>query len=190
MALRETLKSWTQGPWLYPTSFVFGFLEASFVFLPVEPLVIPMMAGKGHRAWIVAALLLVGNLLASMLMYWLGANFADVAIEPAARWLQAEDAYDGALQSLREEGFVYLVMIDLTPVPYQLAMAAAGAAQFPFLPFLGAVLISRGVRWFALAGLVLAIGTRAQKWIEDHQLELFVVGFGVFVAIALVMWLF
>jgi membrane protein YqaA with SNARE-associated domain len=189
MALRDTLKAWSSGPWLYPTSFLFGFLEASFVFLPVEPLVIPMMAGRGRRAWLVAALLLAGNLVAAAMMYWLGANLADVAIEPVMRWLQAESLYERSIQSLRQEGFLWLVLIDLTPVPFQVAMAAAGAALFPFWAFLAAVLIARGVRWFAVAGLVLAIGARAQKWIDDHQLEIFIIGFGVFVAVSLFLWL-
>jgi membrane protein YqaA with SNARE-associated domain len=189
MAFRDTVKKWSSGPWLYPTSFVFGFLEASFVFLPVEPLVIPMMAGKGYRAWFVAALLLAGNLIAAAMMYWLGAHFSDTAIEPMMGWLQAETLYENALQRLQQEGFLSLVLIDLTPVPFQVAMAAAGAALFPFWAFLAAVVISRGVRWFAMAGLVLAIGVRAQQWIEDHQLELFVGGFTVFVAISLVLWL-
>jgi membrane protein YqaA with SNARE-associated domain len=189
MALRDTLKTWSSGPWLYPTSFVFGFLEASLVFLPVEPLVIPMMAGKGRRAWLIAGLLLLGNLVAAALMYWLGANFADVVIDPLVRWLRAGAAYEHALQSLQEQGFISLVLIDLTPVPFQVAMAAAGAALFPFGAFLLAVVISRGVRWFAVAGLVLLIGVRAQNWIEDHQIEIFMTGLVIFAALALFMWL-
>jgi membrane protein YqaA with SNARE-associated domain len=187
MALRETLRAWAQGPWLYPVVALIGVLEASFVLVPMEPLLIPMMAGRGKRVWLIAAILVAGNLVAALIMYYLGANLSEVAIEPFVRLLGAEDAYTDVLHKLREEGFWALVLVDLTPAPFQLAMAAAGAAAFPFGLFMLATLLARGVRYFLLAALVLVIGARAQRWIEDHQLELFVGGMILFVATAAIM---
>ncbi len=189
MALRETLKTWAQGPWLYPVVFSIGVLEASFVLVPMEPLLIPIMAGRGARVWLIASVLIAGNLVAALIMYWLGANLADVTIEPFMAWLNAEDIYAQTLARLREEGFWALVLIDLTPAPYQVAMAAAGAAAFPFGLFLLATLLARGVRYYLLAGLVLLIGARAQRWIDAHQLEIFVWGMIGFMVTAAIMLL-
>jgi membrane protein YqaA with SNARE-associated domain len=181
MALRNTLKSWMQGPWLYPVVFLIGVLEASFVLVPMEPLLIPIMAGRGKRVWPITGVLVVGNIVAAFIMYWLGANLADVVIEPLMAWLNAEQTYADTLERLRAEGFWALVLIDLTPVPFQVAMAAAGAAAFPFGAFLLATLLARGTRYFLLAALVLTIGARARRWIDDHQLSIFVWGIIVFV---------
>jgi membrane protein YqaA with SNARE-associated domain len=187
MALRDTLKSWAHGPWLYPVVFLIGVLEASFVLVPMEPLLIPMMAGRGRRVWLIATVVIAGNLVAALIMYVLGANFSDVAIDPFVRLMGAEESYQRMLTTLREEGFWALVMIDLTPVPFQVAMAAAGAAAFPFGLFMLATLIARGARYYLLAGLVLLIGARAQRWIERHEVEIFVGGLALFAVTAVVM---
>lgn len=189
MALRETLKAWADGPWLYPVVFLIGVLEASFVLVPMEPLLIPIMAGRGPRVWLIASVLIAGNLVAAAIMYWLGANLHDVAIAPFMQSLNAEDIYAQTLERLRQEGFWALVLIDLTPVPFQVAMAAAGAAAFPLALFFLAVLIARGVRYYLLACLVLVIGRRAQKWIDEHQVEIFVWGMIAFVITGAIMLL-
>ena len=189
MGLRERLKSWAQGPWLYPVVWLIGVLEASFVLVPMEPLLIPIMAGRGQRVWLIAAVLVLGNIVAALIMYYLGANFHDAAIAPFMRFIGAEGAYGDMLETLREDGFWALVLVDLTPAPFQVAMAAAGAAAFPFGIFLLAVLLARGTRYFLLAALVLVIGARAQRWIDEHQVEIFVWGMVLFAVTALAMWL-
>lgn len=189
MALRETLRAWAQGPWLYPVVALIGVLEASFVLVPMEPLLIPIMAGRGQRVWLIAGVLIAGNLLAALIMYYLGANFSDIAIAPFMRFLGAEDQYAQMLDTLRQEGFWALVLVDLTPVPFQVAMAAAGAAAFPFGLFMLATLLARGTRYFLLAGLVLLIGARAQRWIDEHQVEIFAWGMALFVLTGVAMLL-
>jgi len=183
MGLRQTLRSWTDGPWVYPTSTLIGVLEASVIPLPMEPVIIPIMASRPKSVWLIALCLVIGNLIAGALIYWVIAELAPTALEPLVAWLGAEVQYDDALKRVREDGFWALVLLDLTPIPFQIGIAAAGAAKFSFPLFLLTVLIARGIRYFALAGLVLAIGSRAQKWIDDHQLELFIGSALIFVAL-------
>ncbi|HYD89394.1 MAG TPA: VTT domain-containing protein [Vitreimonas sp.] len=190
MGLRDRLRAWTRGPWVYPTSALIGFLEASFVLVPMEPLLIPVMAGRRRGVWSIAALLVAGNLLAAALLYWLGALLAPATVEPLVAAIGAHEAYASALENIRQRGFLALLLVDLTPIPFQVAMAAAGAAQFAFPLFLVAVVVSRGVRYFALAGLVLLIGRRAERWIDEHQLEIFIWSAIIFAVIAAAMiWL-
>jgi membrane protein YqaA with SNARE-associated domain len=183
MALRDKLEALAEGPWLYPISALLGVLETSIVLVPVEPLIIPLMAGRGRRIWGIAAALLAGNLISAALVYWGAAAFAGVIIDPLVAWLNGEAAYHQALERLRTNGFIALVLIDLTPIPFQISMAAAGAAGFPFGLFLLAVTISRGVRHFAVAALIWTIGLRAQGWIEAHEREIFMGGLVIFAAL-------
>jgi len=181
--LTKRLNAWAGGPWLYPISVLLGFLETSIVLVPIEPLIIPLIAGRGRRIWGIAAGLLIGNLASAALMYWGAAAFAGAVIGPLVAWLNGEAAYLDALERLRANGFVALVLMDLTPIPFQISMAAAGAAGVPFGLFLLAVTVSRGVRHFAIAALIWAIGLRAQGWIEAHEREIFIGGLLIFGAL-------
>lgn len=189
MALRDRVESLAEGRWLYPVSALLGFLETSVVLVPIEPLLIPLMAGRGHRIWGIAAALLLGNLASAALVYWAAAALAAPVIEPFVAILNGRAAYADALERLRTDGFAALVLIDLTPIPFQISMAAAGAAGFPFGLFLLAVTISRGVRHFAVGALVWVIGLRAQGWIDTHKREICLASLAVFLLLAVLVFL-
>ncbi|MEZ6022460.1 MAG: VTT domain-containing protein [Hyphomonadaceae bacterium] len=153
-----------------------GFLEGSFIVVAVEPLLIPMMLSRGRTLWLLALCPALGNIIAGLLMYWLGATMAEPVIEPLTRMLNAEQDYADALERLREHGFLALFLVGITPFPFQLGAAAAGAAGYPLLPFVAAVALSRGLRYLALAALVRIIGVRIQTWLEKYELEIFIGG--------------
>jgi len=174
--VREKLRSLTHGPWAYPVAGFLGFAEASFLITPTEPLMIPMMASRGRTVWLLALCPVLGNILAGLLMYWLGATLAEPAIEPLVRWMDAENDYRNGLERLSDHGFLTLFFIGITPFPFQIGTAAAGVAGYPLGMFVLAVGLSRALRYFALAALVRIVGLRAQDWIERHELEIFAVG--------------
>ena len=150
----------------------------------MEPLFLPIMALRRKTAWLVAAALLAGNVLGGLVMYWLGAAFADDAIQPLVTMLDAEGAYEDTLEKLRTDGFTTLFMIGITPFPFQVGVAAAGAAGYNLGLFVIAVTLSRSIRYFLLAFLVMIVGERAEKILKQHELELTIVGAILFVAFA------
>ena len=79
-SFRGRIKAMAKGPLFYPISVLVGFLEGSFVVVPMEPVFIPMMVMKRKQAWLVALALLLGNVLGGLLIYWLGALLADDVI--------------------------------------------------------------------------------------------------------------
>ena len=183
MALREQVKRLAHGPWAYPIAGVIGFLEGSFIVVAVEPLLIPMMLARGRSIWLLTLCPIVGNVLAALLMYWFGATLAEPVIEPFARMIGAEDDYIQALGDLRENGFWALFLIGITPFPFQLGTAAAGAAGYSLGLFVPAVAVSLGLRYFVLAALVRVIGARVEGWLQKYELELFVGGMIVFLGL-------
>lgn len=186
--LRWLVDQWSTGPAAYVTAALIGLSEAVIPFITPEVFLIPMLArAKGANIWLLALCPVLGNLVAGMIFYGLGALLAEPAIEPFMRWIGAADSYARAVQWLHDDGFVALLLLDLTPLPVQAAMTAAGAAHYPIPLFLLAMAISRSVRYLAIAGLVSILGPRARKWLEEHQLEIFVGGlvlFGVLAAVA------
>jgi membrane protein YqaA with SNARE-associated domain len=124
---------------------------------------------------------------AATLVYWAAAGLASVLIDPLVAIFGGESAYATALEQIRTHGVEALVLLELTPIPFQITMAAAGAAGLPFTVFLAIVTITRGVRHFAVAVLIWWIGLRAPHWIENHRREIFIASLLVFAALAALM---
>ena len=188
--LRDRVKDWARGPWLLPVATLIGFIEHTFILAPMEPVFLPLMVMRPKRAWMVAAALLLGNVLGGLLMYWLGAMFAEEAIAPLMKMLDATDAYQETLRTFDNDGFATLFMIGITPFPFQVGVAAAGAAGYSLPLFILAVALSRSIRYFALAGLVMLVGERAEALLKKHQLEILLIGGALFAAFVIYMIFF
>ncbi len=169
--------------WTGPASALLGFLEGSFVVFPMEPLFIPMMAARHKRAWVVALWLLAGNVAGGLLMYAFGAYLLEPVAQPLIDTLGLQDEYDQATEDLNENAFMALFLVGVTPFPFQVGTAAAGAAGVPLAVFTAAVSLSRGIRYLALAGIVMAIGSRASTFIQRHERAIFIAGAALFIVI-------
>lgn len=183
-SFRHALRKWACGRWAYAYAGVIGFLEGTVLIAAPEPLLIPPMLSHKRTIWWFAALPALGNVAAGLLLYMLGMWLDEPVIQPLFEWLGATEQYQSTLEDLEQNGFWALMVVGLTPIPFQLGTAAAGAAGYNIFLFMLAVAISRGIRYAALALVVRIIGAHAREWVEKHQLEIFVGGLIVF-AIAL-----
>jgi len=183
-SVRAKIVSWAKGPLFYPIAVLVGFLEGSFVVVPMEPVFIPMMVMRRKQAWLVALALLLGNVLSGLVIYWLGAVLADDLLQPLISIFGAQETYDATLQKLRDDGFATLFMIGVTPFPFQLGVAAAGAAGFSVLLFTIAVAASRSIRFLVIAILVMIVGQSAEKLLKKYDVEIFIGGLLLFAGFA------
>ena len=183
-SFRGRIKAMAKGPLFYPISVIVGFLEGSFVVVPMEPVFIPMMVMKRKQAWLVALALLLGNVLGGLLIYWLGALLADDVIQPLISMFDAQQSYDETVRKLKEEGFTTLFMIGVTPFPFQVGVAAAGAAGFSVLLFIIAVAVSRSIRFLLIAFLVMVVGQRAEDVLRKYDVEILIGGLLIFAGFA------
>ena len=60
-------------------------------------------------------------------------------------------------------GFWAVFVIGVTPIPFQTAMLLAGFTAMPFPLFLAAAALSRGMRYFGLAAVILWIGSARER---------------------------
>lgn len=186
---RQRISEFLDSKWALPTSALIGFLENTIILFAMEPLFLPAMAARGREAWKIAAALLFGNVLAGIAMYFLGMWANDAILQPIFSYFDANASYDNMVASMAEDGFWPLFLVGVTPIPFQFGAAAAGAAGYSFLFFLLAVTISRSIRYFAEAGLIMVLGKRGEEWIERHELEIFILGIGIFVGMAVMFFL-
>jgi len=64
-----------------------------------------------------------------------------------------------------------VLTLGIAPIPFQVAMLAAGATQFSLPLFLLATVIARSVRYFGLALVVYYAGDKAEQLIKRHKLK-------------------
>lgn len=188
-SLLAQIRRWMQSGSPPVVAGLVGFLEASFVFINLEPLIIPMMAARKRGIWLLAACCVAGNLLACVVMYSLGAFLAEPVIDPFIQFINAEEVYAAAQAHLREADLATLFLINISPFPTQIETAAAGAIAYPFWPYLLAFFLARSVRYAVLALVVRIIGLRASDFVEKYQAEIFLAGIALTCALGLFLFL-
>ena len=76
------------------------------------------------------------------------------------------EAFDSLAGRFREMGAEAVLIAALTPVPYKLVTITAGAVQIALPVFIGASIVGRGARFFAVAGLIAWKGKTIADFIE------------------------
>ncbi len=189
MSLRDRVADLSRSRFALPVSVLLGFLEGTFVIVAMEPLFIPLMAARAKRAWVIAACLLAGNVLAGLFMYAAGASFAGPELASLIPGNDSQESFDDLTLRMEGNGFLVLFAIGVTPFPFQVGTAAAGAFGYPIGLFVLAVALSRGLRYFGLSILVALIGVRARKWLEKHEFEIFLAGGVIFILLSVYVFL-
>lgn len=164
--------------------FLLSMLETWFLPVPLELVLIPWMLCHCDRRWAIAAAALGGNLTAALIGYYFGYFLMDHWGPELINFFGDQESFEQLKQNLEEDGFVTILTIGISPLPFQIAMLAAGATAYPVVLFLLAAMLSRGVRYFGLAFLVGLVGPRALEFWNRYSLPL-----GIGIAAALGGWL-
>ena len=137
-----------------------SFAEASFFPIPPDILLIPMALTRPRRARFLVA--------GGALGYYIGyALFVQVAQPILAAYGYA--AKFAAFQStFAEYGVEIILLKGLLPIPYKIITIACGAAAFSFPKFMAASLVTRGARFFLVAGLIRWFGEPVREFIEKR----------------------
>lgn len=149
--------------------FIASFMETILVPLAIEIVMVPFMLANRDRIWTIAHVTLAGCLAAAVLGYGVGW----LAFETVGRWLIETFGYAGAYRGFQEDfhrhGFWAIVLIGISPLPFPLAMLAAGSAGYPFLFYLAACALARGIRYYGLAVLVLLFGPAVLRVLRNRR---------------------
>lgn len=150
-----------------------SFAESSFFPVPPDVLLIPMVLARRDQAWLIASVCtaasVIGGILGYAIGYYLFATIGQAVIdfyglqETAARF---HDWY-------RDFGLYVILIKGLTPIPYKIVTIMSGAAQFDVWVFIAASVITRGLRFFIVAGLLRQFGEPIRAFIEKRLNLLF-----------------
>ena len=163
-ALYQWMVSWSESPYADPALFVLAFAESSV--FPVPPDVLLMALTLGNPSWglYYAAITTVGSVLGGMFGYligWWGGQPILLRLIGQDRVVKIHDMFE------RYEGWAILIA-GLTPVPYKVFTIGAGAFYVNFRVFVAASLLSRGVRFFLVAGTLQLLGPWVREALEQY----------------------
>ena len=159
-----------------------AFAESSFFPIPPDLLLVPMSLAQPRRAWAYATVCTVASVLGGVLGYAIGALLYDTV----GQWLIATYHYADKMDAMRaayaQWGWLLILIKGLTPIPYKLVTIVSGLLGYNFALFVLLSIITRGARFFILAGLLNRFGDPIRGALERHFAAI-LVGFLLLVAV-------
>lgn len=142
---------------------ILSFTESSFFLIPPDVLLIPILAAGSGRLLYYVALTTGASVLGAVFGYILAAGFFDVMGQPiiALYQLESEFAYVESLYAASTFWVVFTAAF--TPIPFKVFVLAGGFFGVPFLPFLAASVLGRGLRFLLVGFLAHRFGPGAAE---------------------------
>lgn len=157
--LYQWVLSWSDSPYAVHALFLLAFAESSFFPIPPDVLLISLTLGQPGLGMYYAAATTMGSVLGGMFGYgigWMGGRPILNRFVGKERVTTIHNAFQ------RYEAWAILIA-GFTPVPYKLFTIGAGAFYVNFRVFVIASILSRGGRFFLVAGAIQLLG----PWIKD-----------------------
>lgn len=151
-----------------PVLFWVSFIEASV--FPVSPyaLLIPMVLATPARGMTIAFWCTLGTVLGGVLGYLIGYAAWELIGQPLVATYGGEEQYQH-LRLLFNQYDAWIVLIGgITPVPFKVFTITAGAMKIDFFIFMVSAILSRGLRFFVVAGVLMWGGDPLRVWIERN----------------------
>ena len=161
---------WADTPYAVPAIFLLSFAESSFFPVPPDVLLIAMAVGRPKRALYFAAVCTLGSVLGGMLGYAIGLGLWSSVDQIFYAYVPgfSPEAFARVQELYQEWGITIVFTAGFSPIPYKIFTIASGVLSMSFLPFILASLISRGARFFLVAGLIYRFGSTIQKFIDRY----------------------
>lgn len=145
-----------------------SFIESSFFPLPPDLMLIPMCIAKRAKAWSYATICTVASVLGGAFGYVIGYALFEIIGQPILSFYGYAAQFDQFAAQYNEYGAWIVFMAGLTPFPYKVITIASGVAEMNFLIFMVASVVGRGMRFFAVAGLLYYFGEPIRLFIEKY----------------------
>lgn len=154
-----------------------SFTESSFFPIPPDVILVPMALARPDKAMRYAAICTITSVAGGILGYAIGALF----YETIGKWLIGLYGYGDRVEDLRvfyaTWGALFILIKGVTPIPYKLVTIVSGLLGYNFALFVLLSIITRGARFFLLAGLLNKFGEPIKRLLDRH--------FAVFLALIL-----
>ncbi len=166
--LYDWMLSWAEKPGAAPFLFIIAFAEASFFPIPPDVLLMALAISMPKRSLRWATICLSGSVLGGVFGYALGYYFMELIGDKIMAFYHLTDKYLEVQQLYQQYGGWAVAAGGFTPLPYKLFTLTAGAFRVDPLTFMVASILSRGARFFLIAGLIYYFGPPIRYFLEKY----------------------
>lgn len=163
-----------------------AFAESSVFPIPPDVILAPMSLARPKLAWRYALICTIASVLGGMLGYAIGALLYD----SLGQWLIHAYGYGDRMASLKETyarwGALVILLKGLTPIPFKLVTIVSGLLGYNFPLFVLLSVITRGARFFLIAGALTYFGDPLRVALERH-FAVFLIGMAAIVVVGFVL---
>ncbi|TYK65840.1 YqaA family protein [Colwellia echini] len=173
--IKQRVRQFIESRYMLSSITTASFLESTIVPIPLEAILIPLMQARRDKIWLIALMATLGCILGALFGYALGYYLFDVVGDWIINTLSSPEQFSTIEHKMQEQGFWFVITLGIIPIPFQIAMLAAGATKFSLTLFLIASAISRAIRYFGLAIVVYYAGNQAERIINKHKTKAMIV---------------
>lgn len=167
--------SWGDSKYGWIALFLFAFAESSFFPIPPDVLLIALCLGAASKSLFYATVCTAGSISGAIFGYVLGSFlWTTTGGEPTALAnffysnVFSIEAFNRVGELYNEHNFWVIFTAGFTPLPYKVFTVTGGVFQINFVMFIIASIISRGIRFFLIAGLIMRYGAPIKKFIDKY----------------------
>lgn len=178
--LYDWVLHWAHTPYGTPALGGLSFAESSFFPIPPDPLLMALSLGRPKRSLWFALVCTVASVLGGIAGYAIGAG----AWSLVGGWFFAHvpgvtpEAFERVQALYERYDFWAVFLAGLTPIPYKVFTLSSGVFAISFPVFVVASAVSRGLRFFLVAGMIYLFGAPIARFI-DRYFNLLTWAFGI-----------
>ena len=173
--LYDWMLTWGDSRWGALALFLFAFAESSFFPIPPDVLLIALCLGAVARSFRFAAICTAGSILGAMVGYAIGYFvWQNAAGEYTAlahfffNHVFSVEAFEKVGALYDQYNFWIVFTAGFTPLPYKIFTITGGLFHINFVMFIVASIISRGLRFFLIGGLIWKFGAPIKSFIDKY----------------------
>lgn len=145
-----------------------AFTESSFFPIPPDVMLIPMVLAKPADWWRIALICTTFSVLGGVVAYFIGAYLFDTIGKPLIEFYAYQDKLPDFVNMYNTWGGWVVFTAGLTPFPYKVITLASGMTKLNLSIFLVLSILSRGLRFFLVAGLLYYFGDKIRGLLEKY----------------------
>jgi membrane protein YqaA with SNARE-associated domain len=170
-------------PWLL---FAIAFADSSFLPIPPDLLLVPMVLMQPRRIWWLLTLCTLGSTVGAAVGYFIGYFLWTTVGAPIVEFYGHTHHYLQFQRWVQDWGAWIIIGKALTPIPFKIAAIAAGAAKMNPAVFMLAAGVGRALHFAMVAILLVLFGARVMALVARYERPLAVISAILVIGLAVV----
>ena len=172
MKLFRNLYNWTldqsskkQATWFLS---IISFAESSFFPIPPDIILIPMVLVKRTKAFFYALICTLSSVIGGIAGYVIGYILFNSIGILLVNFYHLSDEVSDFKNYYNIYGAWIVIIAGFTPFPFKVITIASGLFQLNIIIFIVCSILSRGARFYIVAGLLYLYGDKIKKFIDKY----------------------